>query len=319
MAPVRGADEDHGGVGVFAWLEPLVAFGGLLSWPLTAAVAMKGPKPLAISAAAWQAFCVTASRLPEDSPTLQRLRRVYAAAAERAFSRVHLFDPLPTPAPERPEICLILPHGHYCIAGKFNGTQLKASGHYPRAAFFVDGTLCALSPAMALAARMSGASGVFPVGDKHVRQSMQNGESIFMFPGGFVEASQSTLSGLRYYGGTYPYWCRRALEYGYDIRVLINYHGAELYHQSDFAKDLRLAIARRGFPAILPAAPNPTRIVVRQFRLQRRLPDGADVVAEAASYAEEICAEVERLYAADAPEVARLTGVVPRAMTMSRL
>lgn len=290
-----------------------------MSWPLLAAAAVKAPKPVALTAAAWQAFCVTASRLPEDSPTLQSLRRFYATAAERSFGRVHLLDALPTPLPERPEIVLLLPHGHFCIAGKFIGTQLKGSGHYPTAAFFVDGTLAAMSPGMALCARMSGAHAVYPVGDKHAREALAKRDNIFMFPGGFVEASQSSLSGLRYYAGTYPYWCRRALEYDYDVRVVLCYHGAELYKQGDFAKDLRLAIAKKGIPSILPAAPSPTSIVVRQLRLQRRLTEGADVVAEAAAYAEEICVQVERAYAADAAEVERLTGTAARPMTMSRL
>lgn len=197
------------------------------------------------------------------------------------------------PQPSKPEIVFLLPHGYFCIAGKAAASGLVTAGKLRGGALFVDGTLCALSPPMKVSALLLGATNVYPVGDQHVGTALQRKENIFIFPGGFVEAATSTDSGLRLYAGTYSYWLRRALEHGYDLRVVLCYHGAELYRQSDYAADTREGLARRGMPAVLPALPESTSLVVRQLRFELDLAPGQDAKQEADRLAPGVCADIE--------------------------
>jgi len=268
-----------------------------------------------------------------SSPIVRRLQLAYAAWARQAMSCTWL-EPRAPPS-HGPQVLFVLPHGHFCVAGKRAYSELTSTGRAPRMALFVDSTLCALSPAMKAAARLCGCDSIYPLGDKNVRHVMGGTrESIVVFPGGFVEAAGSTTTGLCLYAGTYAYWIRRCIEYGYDLRILLIYHGAEIYSQSDAFLPLRLAVAKRGLPGILPALPRPCPLAGRELLFHPKLEHDSRlretevsisvssieeqerVRQSAIQLTEHVCATIERVYAADADAVLDATGAAPRGMSI---
>merc|ERR1711953_965352 len=123
----------------------------------------------------------------------------------------------------------------------------------------------ALSPMMKACARMCGATKIYPVGDRHVRRAMANNESVSAFPGGFIEAAATSRSCLRIYTGTYGYWVNRSLEHGYDIVVAVIYHGSDIWDQGESFFDMRMSLAKRGAPGIMPTHPTRVPLAVREL------------------------------------------------------
>jgi hypothetical protein len=133
------------------------------------------------------------------------------------------------------------------------------------------------------------------------------------------------------------------IEFDYDLRVLVVYHGAEIYQQSDVCLKQRLAMAARGLPGIMPALPRPRPLVVRELLFHPKLADsrGTSEATEgtegsegalthqkeeervrdrAAELSAHVCSQIEKVYAQDAEAVYVATGERLRHMTIrSRL
>jgi hypothetical protein len=192
----------------FTLLEPFISFGGLTSWPLLTALLVRHRTSSAGILGAFQAVCLFIGQAPAESAIVRRLQLMYAAWAQAAVPCTWL-GPRPVSS-TKPQVLFVLPHGHFCVAGKAAFSSATSSRALPKMALFVDSTLSSLSPAMKACARLCGCDSVYPIGDRNVRKVMNGSrESIVVFPGGFVEAAESTTSGLRLYAGTYAYWIRR--------------------------------------------------------------------------------------------------------------
>jgi len=295
---------------VFPLMEPILAFGGLTSYFLLASAAYRKRFGAAAALAALQALSLSIGNTSEESVLLRRARDAYFTMARRAFPMMEFLATVsPHEGRTRPRILLMLPHGLFGIAAKRYYAEVTSTGRQPGCSFFVDDKLCALSPMMKASARMCGATKIYPVGDKYVRKAMDNAENCVVFPGGFIEATCTSKSCLRLYSGTYGYWVTRCIEYGYDIEVVLIYHGSEIWEQGEAFFDSRLAMAKKGMPGILPTFPARTPLAVREILYTpEQLKPGPDCAEAARHLSATILTDIVAAYSNDAARVFEITG-----------
>lgn len=298
---------------LFPLFEPIIAFGGVSSYFLLALAAYRRRFATAGIMSFFQAMCVVIGNASEDSPLLQAGRRWYLMMAKRALPMMEYLDPIPPhEGATRPRCVFLLPHGLFCIAGKRYCSDITVNRRHPGKdyTFFVDDKLCALSPMMKASARLCGSAKIYPVGDKHVRTAMSKSEDCVVFPGGFVEATCTSRSCLRLYTGTYGYWVNRCIEYGYDIEVVLIYHGSEIWEQGEAFFESRLSLAKKGMPGILPTFPNRTPLAVRElfYSPKQQEPGSIACVEAARELSATIIKDLVSAYSNDAARVFELTG-----------
>lgn len=296
---------------LFPLLEPILAFGGVSSYFLIAFAAYRKRLGTAAAMSAFQALCLAIGNAQEDSALLRRGRQVYLAVAKRALPMLEFLDKVPPHVGStRPRCLFLLPHGLFCIAGKRYCSEVTQTGRQDHQfSFFVDDKLCALSPTMKASARLCGSSKIYPVGDKHVRTAMGNRESCVVFPGGFIEAACTSRTCLRLYTGIYGYWVNRCIQYGYDIEVVLMYHGGDIWEQGESLFDARLSMAKKGMPGILPTHPSRTPLAVRELFYSPETVEDPEASSKAArELSATIIEDIVAAYANDAKRVLEITG-----------
>jgi hypothetical protein len=102
----------------------------------------------------------------------------------------------------------------------------------------------------------------------------------------------------------------RCIENGYDIEVVLIYHGSEVWDQGESFFDWRVACARKGVPGILPTFPTRTPLAVRElFYSPEQLEPGSEAcVAASKKLAGRIVEDLVEAYSQDAARVLELTG-----------
>jgi len=296
---------------LFPLLEPILAFGGISSWFLLATAGYKKRFVTATVLAMVQALSIAIGRAPENAAFLRHARMAFFVMARRALPMLEYLNAPPGKNSSRPRVVFLLPHGLFCIAGKRYCIDITMNRRHDGRdySFFVDEKLCALSPIMKACARLCGSAKIRPVGDTHVRQAMTNREDCVVFPGGFIEATCTSRSCLRLYTGLYGYWVNRCIEYGYDIEVVLIYHGSDIWEHGEAFFDTRLACAKKGVPGILPTFPARTPLAVRELFYSPEQHDPGRACVEAGrELVATMIDDVVKAYSDDAARVLELTG-----------
>jgi len=294
---------------LFPLLEPIICFGGVSSYFLIAIAALRKRLGIAAAGAVVQTFALYIGHASEDSDVLKGARKAWLAMARRSLPTLVYLGAPPQRIGTRPQCLLLLPHGLFCIAGKRYASEVTSSGRQPGMTMFVDIKLSAFSPYALASARLCGATKLRSLGDKNVRAAMELKENICVFPGGFIEASATSRSCLRVYAGMYGYWANRCIEYGYDVQVGILYHGSDIWEQGEAFFDMRMSVAKKGMPGVLPTFPVLTPLAVRELHYSpRQLDPGPGCVNAASELSANIISDIVETYSNDAARVMELTG-----------
>ena len=185
------------------------------------------------------------------------IKRLFRHAASSATREIIVLDEVES-LDTGPLVRMLVPHGSFCLAAMCDTVvQTEARFH-----LMIDATLCTVSPMTSWVGGLFGCT-VGPLRDTAVKERMSHNVNIAVCPGGFVEAAGYSTNTEVIYTKQYTYWMKRCREHGYRLQLKVFYEGSRFYTQPGTMRNLRMWVARRHMPCILPfpACTKPTLYV----------------------------------------------------------
>ena len=230
-------------------LQSSIPWCGFLYWPYCMYLITHGCTPQALVSILLGVFVQT-----QDLPDCAH--RIYHAIIRSGLEILIVQEPPTELTYTAREIVLMVPHGLLCVETAAAMSEWISRSQERTYTCFIDQKLYAMSPLASMMTKLVGATSVDTCRHASIQRVLQEtdrGESLCVFPGGFVEAVGGTSTTQYIHTATYGYWIKQSQAYNIPLRILHVYNGSAMFPQSAVNIERRLHYARvYQCPVILP-------------------------------------------------------------------